>query len=158
MIYDKEPIYDMRPAHYRSIFEIKSRSSIPHLVKQLRLWEGVLDRSRWSQRYPTELSIIIANRNIRKIQMLLMIKQPKWDHRNNIKVGRLSFDYQSRHFILKSFNYRCADCGKTKDETTLHIDHIIPISRGGSNKLTNLQVLCKDCNLAKHTDVWEAGK
>lgn len=73
-------------------------------------------------------------------------------------LGRTNISGKYRHFILRLFNYRCADCGATNQETRLHIDHIIPISRGGSNKKENLQVLCRDCNLAKHTDVWEAGK
>lgn len=73
-------------------------------------------------------------------------------------LGRTNISGKYRHFMLSSFNYRCADCGATNQETRLHIDHIVPISKGGSNKKENLQVLCKDCNLAKHTDVWEAGK
>ena len=43
-------------------------------------------------------------------------------------------------------NYSCVKCGNQKD---LHMDHIIPESRNGSNELENLQVLCKDCNLRK---------
>lgn len=63
-----------------------------------------------------------------------------------------------RHFILQKFHYRCSDCGASKDETTLHIDHIKPFSKGGSNELDNLQVLCKKCNLSKHTDEWVGGE
>ena len=39
----------------------------------------------------------------------------------------------------------CAYCGKPAD----HLDHVIPVSRGGSDSPTNLQALCSACNLNK---------
>ena len=48
-------------------------------------------------------------------------------------------------------NYTCQICGATvKDGVKLHIDHIVPVSKGGTNDINNLQVLCKQCNLEKH--------
>jgi len=44
---------------------------------------------------------------------------------------------------------RCVLCGATKEETTVHVDHILPRSRGGKNAIDNLQVLCASCNEAK---------
>ena len=38
---------------------------------------------------------------------------------------------------------------KKEDGVTLHIDHIIPVSKGGTDELSNLQTLCADCNLNK---------
>jgi 5-methylcytosine-specific restriction endonuclease McrA len=37
----------------------------------------------------------------------------------------------------------CASCGATQDLT---VDHIVPLSRGGSSDLSNLQTLCRSCN------------
>lgn len=53
--------------------------------------------------------------------------------------------------------HRCAECGKEPPEVTLHIDHIIPVSLGGSSKRHNLQFLCKTCNLKKSNKL-EGGK
>lgn len=47
-------------------------------------------------------------------------------------------------------NYTCQMCGATvEDGAKLHIDHIIPVSKGGTNELDNLQTLCFECNLGK---------
>lgn len=40
----------------------------------------------------------------------------------------------------------CASCGNTGE----HIDHIIPVSRGGRHSIGNLQMLCAKCNLSKN--------
>jgi 5-methylcytosine-specific restriction endonuclease McrA len=44
---------------------------------------------------------------------------------------------------------RCNYC-KIEVGNTWHLDHIMPVSRGGSNNPENLQVLCPSCNLRKH--------
>lgn len=50
-----------------------------------------------------------------------------------------------REFIIKR-DKKCLRCGRL-DKLT--IDHIIPISKGGQNKIGNLQTLCKGCNSIK---------
>lgn len=40
----------------------------------------------------------------------------------------------------------CARCGSSGD---IHVDHIVPISRGGAHREGNLQPLCSRCNMSK---------
>ncbi|TVL99587.1 MAG: hypothetical protein CV087_17550 [Candidatus Brocadia sp. WS118] len=40
----------------------------------------------------------------------------------------------------------CKKCGITDDLT---IDHIRPLSKGGTNDISNLQILCRRCNASK---------
>lgn len=52
--------------------------------------------------------------------------------------------------LKKQYNWTCPDCGKKEPDIKLTEDHIIPISRGGSNWIENIQPLCKSCNSKKH--------
>lgn len=60
-----------------------------------------------------------------------------------------------RHKILKRDKYKCVECGATKDETTLTIDHIKPLALGGTNDESNLQTLCFVCNNHKSDRLWQ---
>lgn len=51
--------------------------------------------------------------------------------------------------IFKKQRGRCAYC-RAKLGKKRHVDHIAPLVRGGTNDRRNLQILCQDCNLAKH--------
>lgn len=54
--------------------------------------------------------------------------------------------------VMSRDNFRCVFCGKspaTELGTKLHIDHILPFSKGGTNSLENLQTLCEACNTGK---------
>lgn len=49
------------------------------------------------------------------------------------------------------YSYTCLCCRKTEPEIHLHADHVIPVSRGGSNDIGNIQPLCETCNKSKGT-------
>lgn len=53
----------------------------------------------------------------------------------------------------------CVRCGRRPPEVVLHVDHVVPASRGGSSMRSNLQFLCAEDNLRKSnrrevTDPW----
>ena len=55
-----------------------------------------------------------------------------------------------KHEVFKRDGYKCVECGASKDDgATLHVDHKVPVSKGGTDELSNLQTLCSDCNLNK---------
>jgi len=67
--------------------------------------------------------------------------------------------------ILEKKTYKywltCADNAYILKHKTMHIDHIIPISRGGKTELNNLVVACGSCNenkRAKTPKEWEKVK
>lgn len=57
-----------------------------------------------------------------------------------------------RFKVMQRDNFKCCICGSSpaKDPAIeLHIDHIIPWSKGGETVIDNLQTLCTNCNLGK---------
>lgn len=58
---------------------------------------------------------------------------------------------KTRQNVFMRDKYTCQICGATvKDGAKLHLDHILPVSKGGDNSEENLQVLCERCNLEKN--------
>ena len=55
--------------------------------------------------------------------------------------------YEIKEYLLKKWNRICAYCGKTN--VPLEVEHIVPKSRGGSDRVSNLTIACNKCNQKK---------
>lgn len=56
-------------------------------------------------------------------------------------------EYQrNRKAALRRAGRRCEKCQSWKD---VQVDHVIPVSQGGTHALANLMVLCGDCHATK---------
>jgi len=82
-----------------------------------------------------------------------MIKNFSWFEKNKDKVfsGRMAY-FKMRYEIFKRDNFSCKYCGRDveNDKIKLHLDHIIPVSKGGKDIPTNLNTSCSECNLGKY--------
>lgn len=70
----------------------------------------------------------------------------------NIHRTSRNINTRLRFMVMKRDNFKCCACGASpaKDPTIeLHVDHIIPWSKGGETEIDNLQTLCSKCNLGK---------
>lgn len=54
-----------------------------------------------------------------------------------------------RFKILKRDNYTCRYCGQFAPNVRLEVDHIIPVSEGGTDEEDNLTTACWACNAGK---------
>lgn len=76
--------------------------------------------------------------------------------------GLGTYNHDDIQQILRDQKGRCAGC-TAKILKTYTIDHIVPISKGGTNERRNLQLLCVGCNsrkATKHASEWyrESGR
>ena len=71
----------------------------------------------------------------------------KMDARKRRSLGKI--DFKKWKEKIDNLKRQCQICFKTEPEIKLTMDHIISISKGGTNVLENLQPLCKKCNLMK---------
>ena len=55
--------------------------------------------------------------------------------------------YEIREYLLEKWKRQCAYCGVTN--VALEIEHIVPKSRGGTNRISNLTIACTSCNQKK---------
>lgn len=64
---------------------------------------------------------------------------------------RLQLDPDTKYRVKLSANFECRFCHKNfkKKKRMLTVDHIIPLSKGGTNDRQNLQALCLRCNKFK---------
>lgn len=73
-------------------------------------------------------------------------------HRRRNKVAENGGHWTAEQWqaLKADFDYHCLLCWRQEPEITLTVDHVVPVSLGGSNDISNLQPLCKSCNSLKH--------
>ncbi|MBC8485859.1 MAG: HNH endonuclease [Candidatus Cloacimonetes bacterium] len=69
---------------------------------------------------------------------------------NNSSQDRHHIPSSVKHEVWNRDGGKCVKCGSCKD---LEYDHIIPVSKGGSNTVRNIQLLCEKCNRKKATNI-----
>ena len=62
---------------------------------------------------------------------------------------RTAVSKKVRFEIFKRDDFTCAYCGSKPPKTVLEVDHILPVSKGGTNALENLITSCFECNRGK---------
>lgn len=107
--------------------------------------------SEWHRRYREENECKLAEWRRRYRRENPDISRAHHRNRRALKIangGRVSAsEWQS---VLARFDGQCAKCGANED---IHMDHVVPLSKGGSHSVDNIQPLCATCNMRKHTKV-----
>lgn len=134
---DAEWLHNYKPLQ-RWLERPKLSPSIAELVEQAELiWREKEEKRKLAVIYSREKT----RRYKAKLKSVLVVEVSRRDIR--------------KQFAL--FDNCCCYCGKSEQEEMLHIDHFIPVSKGGTHVLGNLVPACKTCNFSKrnhHPEDW----
>lgn len=100
------------------------------------------------QKIKEEISQKKKARDIREAAMRELVEEGVLDQDYMKKREPIPQDVQDA--VWNRDGGRCVKCGSQEN---LEFDHIIPFSKGGSNTIRNLQLLCKKCNLEKSNKI-----
>jgi hypothetical protein len=112
--------------------------------RQVRLRALVEKFQRWVEEFPEDQERSGRAGAGGEQEVFPSIVLPDLDSYRMIRAGKW---YQ----ILARDNFTCRTCGRSaqKDGVVLHVDHIKPRSKGGTDDPSNLQTLCLKCNIGK---------
>lgn len=81
-----------------------------------------------------------------KVRLLGRVKA----HRRRLRIEASGGTHSAKEIrdLLAKQRFRCAACHKSI-RSAFHIDHRIPVSKGGSNDIGNIDLLCPSCNIRK---------
>ena len=60
------------------------------------------------------------------------------------------FEKEVKEYLLYQFNHKCGYCNGLSKDPLLEKEHIVPRSKKGSNRLSNLAIACRTCNEDKN--------
>jgi hypothetical protein len=107
-------------------------------------------------RFPTSATLVNRFGNYKRfVKTFSDYKLGIIEKRDVLKLGpegnlRKPFSTKGRFEVLTRAKYRCEICGASQaDGAKLHVDHIVPVSKGGGNEPENLRCLCEPCNLGR---------
>ena len=72
-----------------------------------------------------------------------------WKERRRPVASRRKFTEYERKTVYAKADGRCSICGRPIRFDAMTIDHKVPLSKGGTNEISNLQSACEVCNLLK---------
>lgn len=150
-------------ADYEEQFDsIVAKLQVTQSTRTFRYVKKKLDRARiqyhlyWRYTSPKGYASYASEAFATPIQVLKSIQDAQkhiaWKKTEEAKhrEERAKMSNRLRYDVLHRDGFRCVKCGASAASgATLHVDHIVPISRGGKTRIDNLQTLCDRCNLGK---------
>jgi 5-methylcytosine-specific restriction endonuclease McrA len=151
----------------------KARANLPHRVEARRKYqeehkEQISEyKKRWSEEnyermsahkrayYEQNREEVIARSKEWAEDNLEKVKQFKANNRRKRRAakhaGRGSFTAEEFEELCEKYGNKCLSCGSMG--VLLEADHVVPLTRGGSDDISNIQPLCGACNRKKFVSI-----
>ena len=80
----------------------------------------------------------------------LMDLAKRGSHKRRARIAQTGGSYTRSEWrkLCEFYDHRCLCCGMKFQRLT--VDHVLPLSKGGTNNIENIQPLCRSCNSQKH--------
>lgn len=119
---------------YREMQSLSHKGQIPSNLAEIHKNNKGENNCRWKGGYENTI-MHVRKRRVRKLNA----------------IGSHTF---SDWVAMKmKYGFMCACCKRQEPEIKLTEDHIIPLSKGGSDNIENIQPLCRSCNSRKYTKI-----
>ena len=79
-----------------------------------------------------------------------LIEASENNEQTNYNPNRFSIPSEVKREVWRRDQGKCSKCGSREN---LEYDHIIPVSKGGSNTVRNIELLCQNCNRSKSNKI-----
>lgn len=145
--YDKFQAYQKR---YAELNRERLRERIRRYAQanrdKVRQW-GIASRAR-RKALRAATNKAWRQRNQARCRALSSIKRAR---KRNATVGSVKEIAAFYAYVKNGNRLRCHYCGKATKKGDRHVDHIVPLARGGAHAVSNLCCSCSFCNMSKHT-------
>lgn len=135
--------------HFIGCYELDPKTVSFHVkLEELNL---MLEKADYILSHPLAINNILNNANTIRLIVIEAIKYSENHkiYKENLKHKRKEFQ-KIRNLLYKDLLILFEECCKIcHSKNNLEIDHIIPLSKEGTNDLSNLQFLCSSCNSRK---------
>lgn len=169
-IKSRDPSLRIKRREYMAAHQRKYRSKHPDRV---RAYEGKRDKAQRAKRVRIIRSInpephrTSLRKSFQKHKAKRVAEARQWRNRNKERYSQHmraakakrraaegSFTRKDIILLFEKQNSLCSVC-KTDISNKYHVDHIIPLAKGGTNWSDNLQLLCRPCNQSKGSKTME---
>lgn len=146
--------------------QVYRKKSLKKLEEQIAEDKKHIRRSKYKHSLSSNNKSSRDNKNTKNIKNIKNTKNQENDYaeKNYVADSRKKINIREtwseslKKIALSKSNGVCCRCGKPLTIQNMTVEHVIPLSKGGTNEISNIVALCEDCNKEKSNTILEPKK